>query len=206
MRAGNKFRSSTVVVAGVVALTIGVLALALAATGCGDSTTTASPTPVASPTEATTAQKIAEYTAYFQQVKPVYDEITAAAMSLDGAVQDLSKKPDDTWTASAKQMSSASDQLASATMTLEGITPPAGLQSTQDAVVGALKDARSVLDTTAAYLDKRVADPNMPDVKTTIENEVKAKLTAALQAAVADVMAGMGGSSDMPMASPSATP
>ena len=206
MRAHSQFRSSTVVVAAVVALTIGALALALVAAGCGKTTTTSSPTPVASPTQSTTAQMVVEYTAYFQQVKPVYDEINAAVTSLDGAVQDLSKKPDDTWTASAKQMSSASDQLASATMALEGITPPAALQGTQDAVVSALKDARSVLDTTAAYLDKRVADPNMPDVKTTIETEVKAKLTAALQAAVAQVMAGMGGSSDMPMASPSATP
>ena len=204
MRARSQFRSSTVVVAAVVALTIGVLALA--ATGCGDSTTTASTTPSASPTQSTTAQMVAEYTAYYQQVKPVYDEINAAVTSLDGAVQNVSKTPDKTWTKSAEKMTSASDQLAAATMSLEAITPPAALQGAQDAVVSALKNASSVLATTAAYLDKRVADPNAPDLKTTIETEVKAKLTAALQAAVAQAMAGMGGSSDMPMASPSATP
>jgi hypothetical protein len=202
MRTLKQGRSSTVVVAALAALTIAVLALAVAVAGCGDTTTTASPASSASPSQGTAAQKAMEYTAYYKEVQPVFADLTTAIGGLDGTVKGLSKKPDETWTQSAKQMQTSATQLGTAATELEAITPPAGLESAQASVITGLQSAQKILDDTAAYLDKRVADPSMPDVKTTIETEVKAKLTQTLHDAFNEIMTGMSGGSPMPSMAP----
>jgi hypothetical protein len=191
----------------IVALLAALLSLALIAAACGDSSTESgdgaeSPAAAASSAASPATATVAEYTAYYGQMKPVYEQVTAALSSLDGSVKNLSKTPDKSWTKSAKQMSSAAEQFGEAATTLEGVTPPAPLASVQSDVISALQDAQKVLEDTAAYLDKRVADPDMPDVKTTIEQEVKAKLTTVLQSAVAEVMAGLSGGSAPPSTAP----
>lgn len=186
----------------VAVLLAGLLALAVGLAACGDSgddsgDTSASPEAAASPD----AASIAEYTAYYQAVKPVYEQIAAAMATLDGSVANLSETPDKTWTKSAEQMSAASAEFGDAADALEQITPPEALADAQMKVTAALQGAQDKLDEIALYLDQRVADPEMPDIKTTVEQEVKATLTAELQAAVTQVMEGLGAG-----ASPSATP
>jgi hypothetical protein len=182
------------------ALVVVAFALAPAATGCGEAETGSSPAPAASPAQTTTIQTALEYKTYYDQVKPIYDEITTALSSLDGTARDLSETPDATWTEASDQIKTAADQLASATMSLEALTPPADLQNAQDAVVDALKNARSVLDTSSAYLDKRVADPNAPDIRASIEQEVTGRLTSAVQDAIAAALQKMTGGSPSPSA------
>jgi hypothetical protein len=203
LRYPTRARSLILIAATVAAL----LALAVAAAACGDSSNDSgdaagSPAAAASPAASPATATVAEYTAYYGQMKPVYEQVTAALSSLDGSVKNLSETPDKSWTKSAEQMSSAAEQFGEAAATLEGVTPPAPLASVQSDVITALQDAQKVLEDTAAYLDKRVADPDMPDVKTTIEQEVKAKLTTALQSAVAEVMAGLSGGSASPSTAP----
>lgn len=184
---------------------IGVLALAMFIAACGDSTesdSTSSASPAASPSATSAAATIAEYTLYYQQVKPIFDQVSTAVSSLDNTVQGLSDTPNKSWTKSANKMDAAAQELTEAAAALEAVTPPAALESVQADVVTALEESAKILTDTAAYLDERVADPNMPDVKTTIEQEVKAKLTEVLQAAAAEVMAGISGATAAPTAAP----
>jgi len=164
-------------------LLLGLLAIALLVTGCGGSTA-ASPSPSPSPSTSSLVQKLGAVKDYVSQVTPIYNETTAALGSLDAAVSSLSKQPDQTWTDSAAQMTTASTALGTAATDLAALTPPAPLQGTQDSVVEALQSAQKVLDATGAYLSKRVYDPNYPDIKTQITQQV----TDALATAWADIL------------------
>ena len=202
MRSHSRLTPSAVATAAMAVLTMGVLALALVAAGCGSSTPAASPSPVASPTQSTTGQMVMEYAAYYKQVKPIFDQVSATLATLDGTVSGLSDTPDKSWTTSADKMAAAAQELTAEATALSQIIPPATLAAPQATVVTGLADAQKILDETAMYLDKRVADPNMPDIKTTIETEVKAKLQTTLAQAITDVMAGMSGTSPAPTATP----
>jgi hypothetical protein len=179
----------------VAALLLGLLALALLATGCGGSTA-ASPSP--SPSASSLAQKLQALKTYATQVTPIYNETSAAVGSLDGAVSGLSKKPDQTWADGATQMTTASTALGTAATDLAAITPPASLQSTQDGVVKALQGAQKVLDTTGAYLSKRVYDPSYPDIKT----QIKQQVTDALAVAWTSIFSASGQGTPTPLATP----
>jgi len=159
-------------------LLLGLLAIALLVTGCGGSTA-ASPSPSPSPSTSSLVQKLGAVKDYVSQVTPIYNETTAALGSLDAAVSSLSKQPDQTWTDSAAQMTTASTALGTAATDLAALTPPASLQGAQDDVVSALQEAQKVLDKTSAYLTKRVADPNYPDIKTQITQQVTDALATA---------------------------
>jgi membrane-bound lytic murein transglycosylase B len=76
-------------------------------------------------------------------------------------------------------MTTASTALGTAATDLSAITPPAAFQGTQDNVVAALQTAQKVLDTTGSYLSKRVYDPNHPDIKTQIKQQVTDALATA---------------------------
>jgi len=157
---------------------LGLLAIALIAAGCGGGAA-ASPSPSPSPSASSTVQKLAALKAYVDQVTPIYNAASSAVGSLDGAVSGLSKKPDQTWAASATQMTTAATALGTAATDLAALTPPASLQGTQDNVVKALQAAQRVLDTTGSYLSKRAYDPNYPDIKTQITQQVTDALATA---------------------------
>jgi hypothetical protein len=180
-------RTNTARSALVATLLLGLLAVALLATGCGGGTA-ASASPSPSPSASSMAQKLEALKAYVTQVTPIYNEASSAVGSLDGAVSGLSKKPDQTWAESATQMTTASTALGTAATDLSAITPPAALHDTQDNVVAALQAAQKVLDTTGSYLSKRVYDPNYPDIKTQIKHQV----TDALATAWASILSAAG--------------
>jgi len=178
----NKGRSALVT-----ALLLGLMAGAVLTTGCGGSTA-ASPSPSPSPSASSTVQQLAALKAYVGQVMPIYNATSSALGSLDGAVSGLSTKPDQTWADSANQMTTASTALGAAMTDLAALSPPAALQGTQDTVVKALEAAQKVLDTTASYLSKRVYDPNYPDIKT----QIKQQVTDALATAWASILSAAG--------------
>ena len=182
MLSTHKVRSTLVA-----ALLLGLLAVALLATGCGGGAA-ASPSPSPSPSASSTVQKLEALKAYVDQVTPIYNAASSAVGSLDGAVSGLSKKPDQTWAASATQMTTAATALGTAATDLAALTPPASLQGTQDNVVKALQAAQKVLDTTGSYLSKRVYDPNYPDIKT----QIKQQVTDALATAWASILSAAG--------------
>ena len=169
------------------ALLLGLLAVAVVAPGCGGGTA-ASPSPSPSPSASSLVQKLEALTAYVTQVTPLYNEASSAVGSLGGAVSGLSRKPDQTWADSGAQMTTAAAALGTTAASLAALTPPAALQGTQDNVVAALQAAQKVLDTTGSYLSKRVLDPNYPDIKTQITQQV----TDALAAAWASVFSAAG--------------
>jgi hypothetical protein len=169
------------------ALLLGLLALALLAQGCGGGAA-ASPSPSPSPSASSVVQKLEALTAYVAQVTPLYNQASSAVGSLGGAVSGLSRKPDQTWADSGAQMTSAAAALGTTATSLAALTPPTALQGAQDNVVAALQAAQKVLDTTGSYLTKRVLDPNYPDIKTQITQQV----TNALAAAWASVFSAAG--------------
>ena len=180
-------RTNTVRSALAAMLLLGLLTMALLATGCGGSTA-ASPSPSPSPSESSTMEKLAALKAYVTEVTPIYNTTAAAISSLDGTVSGLSKKPDKSWATAGAEMTTASADLGTAATDLAALTPPAALQSAQDGVVKALQAAQKVLDTTGAYLSKRAYDPSYPDIKT----QIKQQVTDALAAAWAGVFSAAG--------------
>ncbi len=182
----------------VAALLLGLLAVALVATGCGGGTT-ASPSPSPSPSASSLTEKLAALTAYIAQVTPIYQTTSSAVGSLGEAVSGLSTKPDKSWATSGAQMASAATALGTAATDLSALTPPAALQGTQDNVVKVLQAAQKVLATTGGYLLQRVFDPSYPDIKT----QIKQQVTDALATAWASILNAAGqGSTPAPTATP----
>jgi hypothetical protein len=162
----------------VVALLLGLIAAALAGAGCG-SGTAASPSPSPSPSAGSTAQRVLALKAYVTALTPIFNEASAAVGSLDGAVSDLSKRPDNTWAVSATKLDTAAAGLGKAATDLAAVTPPPALQGAQDNMIVALQQAQKVLDTAGAYLAKAVYLPDFPDIKTQITGQVNDALKAA---------------------------
>jgi len=183
-----------------VALLLGLLALAMVASGCGGSTAASpSPSPSPSPSGTSLAQQVEAITAYVAQVTTLYNQASAAISPLGGAVSGLGKQPDQTWADSATQMMTSATALGTVATSLAALTPPTALQGTQDNVVKALQAAQKVLDTTGGYLSKRAYDPNYPNIKTQITQQV----TDALAAAWAGVFSAAGqGPTPTPTAAP----
>ncbi len=110
------------------------LAIVLAATGCaGKETSTATaPSPRASHSapQSGLLNGVADLKTYLEQVRPVTSELATTVAALPDAVEGLSAKPDDTWTASAAKLDDIAAQLdneASSLAALDTARRPAAL-------------------------------------------------------------------------------
>jgi hypothetical protein len=165
-----------------------VAVAALVVAGCGDSTA-ASATPSPSPSQSSIAARVLALKDYLGQVKPVTDQIASTVATLPGTVKGIGAKPGATWTAAATQLDAAATQLGAEAASLAAITPPAALQSTQDAAVKAIQSVQTGVSDTAAFLNKKVAKAGT--TKATIQAQLSAaqsqlsaaaqKLTSAIQ-------------------------
>lgn len=135
-----------------VAAALAVLVLALVLAGCGsEGAPSEAPStiyPESSPTGTLPALK-----AYLEDADEVLSQVTTTVGTLPEAVQGLSKRPDDTWTASAAQLRSISSQLGDEAAALAALQAPTALQPVQDAVVKGIQGAQKGVDKLADGLD-----------------------------------------------------
>jgi len=155
-------------------LTAAMLAavVALVVAGCGGSTA-ASATPTPTPSQSSIAARVLALKDYLGQVKPVTDQIASTVATLPGTVKGMGAKPGATWTAAAASLDAAATQLGAEATALSALTPPAALQSTQDAAVKAIQSVQTGVSDTAAFLDKKVAKAG------TTKASIEAQLSAA---------------------------
>lgn len=140
-----------------VAAALAVLALGVILAGCGS---TASPSqapstiyPQGSPTGTLPAAK-----AYLNDAKDILDQVSTTVSALPGAVEGMSKTPDDTWTAAAAQLQSIANQLGGEADALAALQPPTALQPVQDAVVKGIQAAQSGVEKLATKIGSKPAD------------------------------------------------
>jgi hypothetical protein len=145
---------------------------AIVAAGCGGSTT-ASATPTPTPSQSSIAARVLALNAYLSQVKPITGQIATTVASLPGAVKGMGAKPGATWTAAATTLDATATQLGAEAASLSALTPPASLQSTQDAAVKAIQSVQTGVSDTAAFLNKKVAKAG------TTKASIEAQLSAA---------------------------
>jgi len=168
----SKTRKTRVTAALTTAAVAAVLTLAIA--GCGSSTTASpTPTPTPTPTQSGIAARVLALKDYLGQVKPVTDQIGSTVASLPGAVKGISAKPSTTWTAAAADLDATATQLGIEASSLSALTPPAALQSTQDAAVKAIQSVQRAVSDTAAFLDKKASKAG------TTKATIQAQLSAA---------------------------
>jgi hypothetical protein len=165
-----KTRKTRVIATLTTAAVAAVLALVVA--GCVG-TTAASPSPTPTPAQSSITARVLALKDYLGQVKPVTDQIASTVGTLPGAVKGISAKPGATWTAAATNLDATATQLGTEAASLSALTPPASLQSTQDAAVKAIQSVQSTVSDTAAFLNKKVAKAG------TTKATIQAQLTAA---------------------------
>jgi len=156
------------------ALTTAAIAavLTLVVAGCG-SGTAASATPTPTPTQSSITARVLALKDYLGQVKPVTDQMASTVGTLPNAVKGISAKPGATWTTAATDLEATATKLGTEASSLSALTPPAALQSTQDAAVKAIQSVQSAVSDTAAFLNKKVAKAG------TTKATIQAQLTAA---------------------------
>ncbi|HET6496936.1 MAG TPA: hypothetical protein VFH61_16400 [Thermoleophilia bacterium] len=159
----------------------------LSLAGCGSSATTTTPSP--SPSESSLASGLAALRAYADQVQPIATQLADTAASLPAAVEGLSTKPDDTWTASAAKLEAIATELGDEAAGLAALTSPSALAPVQAAAVKGIQDAQAAITKTADALNKRVEtsattqaaiQSQMDDLKTQV-SELSDKVTSAIE-------------------------
>lgn len=158
---------------------IAVVALVIA--GCGGGTA-ASATPSPTPSQSSIAARVLALNAYLSQVKPITGQIGSTVASLPGAVKGISAKPGATWTTAATDLDTIATQLGAEAASLSALTPPAALQSTQDAAVKAIQSVQTSVSDTAKLLNEKVAKAGT--TKASIEAQLAAAQTQLSAAAV----------------------
>lgn len=140
----------------VVATALAALALAVAVAGCGSTgSPSAAPStiyPQGSPTGTGPALK-----AYLTDAKDILGQVSTTVSALPGAIQGMSKTPDDTWTSAAAQLESIATQLGSEADALAALQPPTALQPVQDAVVKGIQTAQSGVQKLATKIGSKPA-------------------------------------------------
>jgi hypothetical protein len=158
-----------------------IAVVALVAAGCGGSTA-ASATPSPTPSQSSIAARVLALNAYLSQVKPITGQIGSTVASLPGAVKGISAKPGATWTTAATALDATATQLGAEATSLSALTPPAALQSTQDAAVKAIQAVQTNVSGAAKFLNEKVAKAGT--TKATIEAQLSAAQTQLSAAAV----------------------
>jgi hypothetical protein len=149
-----------------------VAIVALIVAGCGGSSA-ASATPTPTPSQSSITARVLALKDYLGQVKPITDQLATTVASLPGAVKGMGAKPVATWTAAATTLDATATQLGAEAASLSALTPPASLQSTQDAAVKAIQSVQTGVSDTAAFLNKKVAKAG------TTKASIEAQLSAA---------------------------
>ena len=149
-----------------------IAVVALVVAGCGGSTA-ASATPSPTPSQSSIAARVLALNAYLSQVKPITGQIGSTVASLPGAVKGISAKSGATWTAAATALDATATQLGAEAASLSALTPPASLQSTQDAVVKAIQSVQTGVSDAAKSLNEKVVKAG------TTKASIQAQLSAA---------------------------
>ena len=146
-----KIRSAATATLAALALT---LALAAVLAGCGDASPSETPSTIYPESSATGT--LPALKAYLADAQDVLDQVSTTVGALPDAVGGMSRKPDDTWSASAAQLQSIATQLDDEAAALAALQPPSGLQPVQDAVVKGIQAAQKGVEKLATQLDSRV--------------------------------------------------
>jgi hypothetical protein len=138
-----------------VAAVLAALVIAAVLAGCGN---TAGPSEAPSTIypESSATGTLPALKAYLTDAEDVLGQVTTTVATLPDAVSGMSRKPDDTWTASAAQLQSIATQLGDEAAALAALQPPSGLQPVQDAVVKGIQAAQQGVEKLATQLDSRV--------------------------------------------------
>ena len=135
---------------------LAVLGLAVIVAGCGStSSPSAAPSTIYPQSSATGTLPAAK--AYLSDAQTILGQVTTTVGALPGAVQGMSKTPDDTWTSAAAQLQSIATQLGSEATALAALQPPTALQPVQDAVVKGIQAAQSGVDKLATTIAAKPA-------------------------------------------------
>ena len=184
----------------IAAATLVALAAVAILAGCGSSTSSSSASPVASITpQASSATGIAALKTYLGQVQTIGSSVGATANALPGAVQGLSKKPDQTWTAAATQLQGLATQFGDEATSLSQLTPPSSLQTVQDAGVKVIQGAQASVTKLADALSKGVT--GVATAKAKIQATIVG-IQAQASGVAASIAAAIGGLLGQPAASP----
>lgn len=149
--------------------TLAALVLAAVLAGCGSSgSPSAAPSTIYPQSSATGTVPAAK--AYLNDAQTILGQVTTTVDALPGAVEGMSKKPDDTWTSAAAQLHSIATQLGSEATALAALQPPTVLQPVQDAVVKGMQAAQSGVDKLATQIAAKPA--SLANKKAQIQAEV----------------------------------
>jgi chaperonin cofactor prefoldin len=132
---------------------LAAFALAVLLAGCGDASPSETPSTIYPESSATGT--LPALKAYLTDAREVLDQVGTTVGALPGAVADMSRTPDDTWTASSAQLWSIATQLEDEAAALSALEPPSGLAPVQDAVVAGIQAAQKGVEKLATQLDSR---------------------------------------------------
>lgn len=164
-----------------VAATLAALVLAVVFAGCGDASSP-SETPSTIYPESSATGTLPALKAYLTDAQDVLDQVSTTVAALPDAVSGMSRKPDDTWTASAAQLQSIAAQLGDEAAALAALQPPSGLQPVQDAVVKGIQAAQQGIEKLATQLDSRVQSAATRKAQVQAKaGELKAQLDGLVQ-------------------------
>jgi hypothetical protein len=154
---------------GALASALAVLGLAVVVAGCG-STSSPSTAPSTIYPQSSATGTVPAAKAYLSDAQTILGQVTTTVGALPGAVQGMSKTPDDTWTSAAAQLQSIATQLGSEAGALAALQPPTALQPVQDAVVKGIQAAQSGVDKLATKIAAKPA--SLANKKAQIQAEV----------------------------------
>jgi hypothetical protein len=169
--------SSKTRVLSVTAAALAALTLAAVLAGCGDAGSPGEAPSTIYP-EASATGTLPALKAYLDDADQVLSQVATTVGTLPDAVQDLSRTPDDTWTASAAQLRSVASQLGEEAGALDALQPPSAVQPVQDAAVKGIQAAQQGVGRLADALDSGVqtVETRRAQVQSTVE-----KLQSQLQ-------------------------
>ena len=159
---------------------LAALALAVVLAGCGDASPSETPSTIYPESSATGT--LPALKAYLDDAQDVLAQVSTTVGALPDAVGEMSRKPDDTWSASAAQLQSIATQLGDEAAALAALQPPSGLQPVQDAVVKGIEAAQKGVEKLATQLDSRVESAaTRKDQVQAKAGEIKAQLDGLAQ-------------------------
>jgi hypothetical protein len=133
--------------------TLAVLLLAVVLVGCGSTTADETRSPTPEPTPADTAPP--GLGAYLDEADAVLSDVGGTLGELPAAVEDISRTPDESWTAASEDLQRLAGELGDEASRLADLQPPSGLQPIQDALVRGIQRAQTSLERTADRLSDR---------------------------------------------------
>ena len=166
--------------------TVAATLIALGAlAGCGSTGASTSSSPAATQSGAASGSG----QSYAGPAQSVLAQVGTTAGALPDAVAGLSKKPDDTWTASGAKLNEVASQLGDEASSLAALTPPNALKPVQDAVVKGLQAMQAKVNALSGLLYEQSADE--ATAKSPIKTQVE-KMKTQVQALSAELSGALG--------------